>query len=151
MPRLPPRNKVRNQGIRGWLDVPLPTKSLYKPYNTWLFMGKLSPRITRCIPINTIVVHVRVWGYTHHLSLDQQFESPNSWKSNWMVPHLIFDNNVTVTIWCCLAALRTRSQKLFHKNMKTSSKIRVASYLIASQPWMWFSDVVHPVVERKSK
>ena len=49
--------------FRGSLDVPLPTypywKSLYKPYITWVFMGKLSPRIPRLNTINTMVVHVR--------------------------------------------------------------------------------------------
>ena len=45
------------------LDVPLPTypygKSLYKPYITWVFMGKLSPRIPRLNTIKTMVGHVR--------------------------------------------------------------------------------------------
>ena len=37
-------------------------KSLYKPYITRVFMGKLSPRIPRLNTINPMVVHVRERG-----------------------------------------------------------------------------------------
>ena len=38
-------------------NVPRSGKSLHKPDNTWVFMGKLSPRIPRLNTINTMVVH----------------------------------------------------------------------------------------------
>ena len=43
-------------------NVPRHGKSLYQPYITWVFMGKLSPRIQSLNTINTMVVHVRERG-----------------------------------------------------------------------------------------
>ena len=69
-------------------NVPRHGKSLYKPHNTWVFLGKLSPRIPRLNAINTMVVHV-CYGYIQ-LSLDsshylQAFIHHNWWSPTWDV------------------------------------------------------------------
>ncbi len=42
------------QSVEEKLVPEFPGKSLYKPYNTWVFMGNLSPRFPRLNTINTM-------------------------------------------------------------------------------------------------
>ena len=54
--------------VKGQLDIPRAQRTpsweipVNKPYNTWIFMDKLSARIPRLNTINTMVVRVRERG-----------------------------------------------------------------------------------------